>query len=259
MTREEFERLLSDWLDEPLRADLHELMESACVQSPDLIVLREAWRKSHAITRESPAQLYDVDWRAQRARVQAAIDAEIGAIMDPGARELEDLVSLAMPTLGVDWAAQRAKISARLDDHVAHELRPGPLDNVLAETDPADVNWRSERARIAAATTRATRRLRMLRWTGLATTITAAAAAIALFFVRPADETGSATVDEAIAAVTIVDASGVVADATTEAVTLAISAPEDFEIAAADGADEAEDSSDLYFAIEPAPILAAGS
>jgi hypothetical protein len=255
MTREEFERLLSDWLDEPLRADLHDLMESACAQSPELVALRDAWRKSHAITRETPAALQNVDWREQRLGIRSAIDAEIGAVMDPGARELEDLVSLAMPTLGIDWSAQRAQIAARLDEHVAQVLQPGPLDNVLAETDPADVNWRSERTRIAALTTR---RLRLRRWTGFAAGISAAAAVVAFFMMRaPVAVTPSADAD--FGSVVVVDAPQVQPDAGDADAMFAVSAPDGVDLAALDPVEEPEESMDLYFSIEPALTLVAGS
>lgn len=258
MTREEFERLLSDWLDEPLRADLYGLVESACAESPELANLREAWRVSHAITRETPAELRNVDWRAQRERISATIDGEIAAIMSPGKRELEDLVELAMPTLGIDWKRQRAQITARLDAHIAQELRPGALDNVLRETDPAEVNWRAERARIAAATTRATRRLRLLRWSGFAAGVTAAAAAVGFFMLRPSPPVPGQPADDGLAAFVSIDAPvAQTADESAAAAICAVTAPEGSDIAAT-GRDEPEESSELYFSIEPVLTLAAG-
>jgi hypothetical protein len=259
MTREEFERLLSDWLDEPLRADLYGLVESACAASPELVELREAWRKSHAITRDTPPALREVDWRAQRDSIRSTIDGEIGAAMAQGKRELEDLVELALPTLGIDWKKQREQIAARLDAHIAQELRPGALDNVLRETDPAEVNWRQERARIAAATTQATRRLRMLRWSGFAAGISAAAAVQAIFLIRPPAVELTPEVPGFSATLVVEAPRPSQPDETAGAASFAVTAPDDLDVAAIDSTEDSDTSSDLYFSMEPALTVAAGS
>ncbi|MBI5863891.1 MAG: hypothetical protein HZB38_05180 [Planctomycetes bacterium] len=173
MNRAEFERLLSDWLDEPLRADLFALIERAGKQSPELAALRDQWRRVHALTRDDPKPLASVDWATRPAAIRAAIDADIEKAMQRG--ELDSVLALGGRSLNaVDWKGQRERIGAAIEAAVHDELRPGRLDEVLAAAASPAVDWQEQQVAVR-RTLAARRRLRIF---GFAAGITAAAAAI---------------------------------------------------------------------------------
>lgn len=103
MERERFEKLLSDWLDEPSDPGLSELM-TATAATPELAEARERAQRLDALLKAAPAALDRVNWRALRARIGSAANAE-NLPMDARIAELTDVVER------VDWTLLRQRIS----------------------------------------------------------------------------------------------------------------------------------------------------
>lgn len=186
MIRDEFERLLSDWLDEPLRADLREVIENAAADNPELAAIRDAWRRVHGLTWDKPIALSQIDWERSALGIAAKIDAEIAN--SDKSDELNSILKLAIAPveLSVDWMRFSTRVSDAIDASVDAEIAPGPLDGALRSS-PAGVAWKQERERIAAAThtidLERPKRVRTIRLVGWTTGL-AAAASIGWLFIR---------------------------------------------------------------------------
>ncbi|GEM_PF-1485442 len=107
MDSDQFEQLLSRWLDEPQREDLRRRIETYCAQSPDFRDVYEAWMRVDALIR-APGQdvLAAVDWPRFRARVLAGCAAGL-----PDAdfeRFLRDATRVAD---AVDWPRLERRIA----------------------------------------------------------------------------------------------------------------------------------------------------
>lgn len=264
MIRDEFERLLSDWLDEPLRADLREIIENAAAGSPDLAAIRDDWRRVHALTWDKPIELLRIDWEQSARSIAARIDADVTHAEK--ADELDSILKLAIAPveLSVDWRRFAARIGEAIDQSVAAELAPSHLDDALRHS-PSGIPWKQERERIALAThtiersrPKRARTIRMASWiSGLA-----AAAAIGWLFIRalgPQAGTGSATIvantviEAPMFAEVAVDSLDQTAIGDGASVTVAV-ADSDFDYAESHANDGhvAASADDFYFSISPA-------
>lgn len=264
MIRDEFERLLSDWLDEPLRADLREIIENAAADNPELAAIRDDWRRVHALAWDKPIELLRIDWEQSVRDIAARIDADVSHAEK--ADGLDSILKLAIAPveLSVNWRRFAARIGEAVDASVAAELAPGNLDDALRHS-PAGISWRQERERIAAATRtiertapKRARTIRILGWTsGLA-----AAAAIGWLFIRamePKADTGPSTIVRdaspepaafAEVAVDLQDQSALVDEAS---VTVAVADPDiEFTESHAYQDQVAASADDFYFSISPA-------
>ena len=106
MDRETFEQLLSAWLDEPQRDDLHRRIEAAVAESRELGRLRDEWLRLDRLVRGSLPRADRVDWRRFQEHVAAAIapDAADGALDEKLRRSMEI-------EQRVDWPRLRRRIS----------------------------------------------------------------------------------------------------------------------------------------------------
>ncbi len=108
MRRDEFEQLVSAWLDEPERLDLRERIEAAVAAHPAYAALLAEWRAFDEKLRAQAPAPGAIDWRRVEQRVSGAIDRD-----DSAEHRLDEL--LAWPTSledRVDWVRQRARIMA---------------------------------------------------------------------------------------------------------------------------------------------------
>jgi hypothetical protein len=103
MDREAFEQLVSTWLDEPEREDLHARIDAAVAGSAELAQLREAWLRLDRLVRQGAAGVERVDWERLRSRIVAA--AETGDALSEGVRDLTDIEQQ------VDWPRLQRRIA----------------------------------------------------------------------------------------------------------------------------------------------------
>lgn len=75
MTRDEFEQLLSDWLD-CRDADAARQLDAAIAARPELARLRDQWLAFETRLRGSLPPMRSVAWDAFRERIAAAIGAD---------------------------------------------------------------------------------------------------------------------------------------------------------------------------------------
>ncbi len=264
MIRDEFERLLSDWLDEPLRADLREIIENAAAENPELAAIRDDWRRVHALTWDKPIELFRIDWEQSVRSIAARIDADVSHAEKADGLDSIFKLSIAPVELSVNWRRFAARVGEAIDASVAAELAPSNLDDAL-QLPPAGISWKQERERIAAAThtlarirPQRARTFRRMAWTsGLA-----AAAAIGWLFIRafsPPADTGSNTIvrnaapEPPVFAEVAVDSLDQTAVGDEASVTVAM-AEDDFDVAEGrmNEGQVAASADDFYFSISPA-------
>lgn len=111
MDRETFERLVSEWLDEPERDELQAAIEAAVAETPTLCRLRDEWLRLDRLVRRGLPAVEGVDWPRLRRR----IDERLGpTFSDAGLDErLRDLTAVAHR---VDWSRLRKRISQAVAD-----------------------------------------------------------------------------------------------------------------------------------------------
>lgn len=116
MTRRKFERLLSDWMDEPHNAGLAQALAAAAEADPRLARVRDEWLRLDALLRAYRAENERVDWQHFRQHVGSSVGAaggpadgaSVGEGLDAALRASTDLPE------GVDWPGLRATISRRV-------------------------------------------------------------------------------------------------------------------------------------------------
>lgn len=109
--REQFEKLLSAWLDEPNDAALREL-DAAAAQSVEFANLRAKALRVEALLKAPLIEMERIDWNSLRQRVG---DAARAAKSDSSAEqtELDDRVRAMTDIDGrVDWTQLRQRISS---------------------------------------------------------------------------------------------------------------------------------------------------
>lgn len=110
MTRDEFEFLLSQWLDEPGRTDLGAAVVDAVAAAPDLAAVRDEWVRFDRATRGMIAPVAAIDWNRQAEHIRTALRGEAAAT-EPADTRLDALLgSLAQPP--VDWDKLRGRIAS---------------------------------------------------------------------------------------------------------------------------------------------------
>src|SRR5438874_2050043 len=77
MTREEFERALSDWLDDPADPELRARIEAAILTNAEFKTVRAEWVRLNQVVRAGQIELGAVDFEKLGARVRAAVDESI--------------------------------------------------------------------------------------------------------------------------------------------------------------------------------------
>lgn len=105
MNREDFEKLLSDALDEPAREDLRKAIDAAALANPSLRSTRDEWSKLDRLTRRATT-LAGVNWPRFRAHVVQAIVSDgldAGAPLDL-ARRISEVDGR------VDWARLKQRV-----------------------------------------------------------------------------------------------------------------------------------------------------
>lgn len=109
MELEDFEKLVSQWLDHPQDAELRAAVERATAESPELERLRDEWVRLDQLVRGAAPGVDRVDW----PRLQQRIGAELARDED----ELDEHLRAATDvTQRVDWPRLRRRISQALDD-----------------------------------------------------------------------------------------------------------------------------------------------
>lgn len=110
MTLEQFEQLVSAWLDEPERADLRAALDDAVRDCPSFADVLRRWQRSEALLHQGLPQPEAVDWNQLHARISARLNASA----PPGDDEAVDGLLRALPTVEqrVDWPLLRSRISS---------------------------------------------------------------------------------------------------------------------------------------------------
>lgn len=111
MTIEQFERLLSAWLDEPENPACRQAVDVAIAAEPHLAAVRDEWLRMNTILRMNLPQL-PVDWMKLRQRISVAIDRDVqlGSEVDA----IDELLIHATD-IGdrVDWARLQGRIGGK--------------------------------------------------------------------------------------------------------------------------------------------------
>ncbi|GMU81859.1 MAG: hypothetical protein AMXMBFR47_17300 [Planctomycetota bacterium] len=118
MTRDEFEFLLSQWLDEPDRADLVAAVAEAVAAAPELATVRDEWMQFDRATRKAVVQLPQIDWQRQAEHIRTMLVSGDETAEQTDAR-LDNLLN-ALPSPAVDWERLRGRIAS-----AAHGTRRG--------------------------------------------------------------------------------------------------------------------------------------
>jgi len=111
MTVQEFEQLLSSWLDEPQRQDLAATVEHAAAANPALARLREQYVRLERLARSLPGP--KVDWTRLCQRISAAVDeAGVGEAAEDA--RLDEQLRQLLPEIStrVDWHRLRDRLVA---------------------------------------------------------------------------------------------------------------------------------------------------
>lgn len=121
MTPDAYERLLSDWLDQPT-PELAARLEAAAVADAQLARLRETWLRIDATLRH-PYDLQRVNWPAFHASVRAAVAAEAARSDD---RRLDRALGTLPDILPIiDWDRLKQRIGDSVSASVAADPPPG--------------------------------------------------------------------------------------------------------------------------------------
>jgi len=123
MNREDFEQLVSAWLDEPGRADLRALIDTAVRENPRLAAVLDEWRRLGGLLRRDARELDNIDWSEQQARISFALH-NAASVADADAEdEALDAVLRGLPRVDdlVDWSRFHGRVSTA----VARAARPG--------------------------------------------------------------------------------------------------------------------------------------
>lgn len=115
MTRDDFEFLVSQWLDEPARADLTGAIDAAVAATPEFAAIRDSWLGFDRAARSLAGRLPRVDWRRQAGRItesagRAATDAGDAASSEHADARLDALLT-ALPQPPIDWEKLRGRIT----------------------------------------------------------------------------------------------------------------------------------------------------
>ncbi|MBL8877776.1 MAG: hypothetical protein JNG88_01550 [Phycisphaerales bacterium] len=108
--REELERLLSDWLDEPGRDELRARIDALVGSDAELIAVRRVWLRMRAAIQAPPR----VNWTAQHERIMAALptglrsDEQLDERLAAGLR----VTAEAAP---IDWKKLQARVIDALE------------------------------------------------------------------------------------------------------------------------------------------------
>ena len=108
MDRERFGQLVSEWLDEPQRADLRTQIDAAAAGDAELARYRDELARIDAFVRATRHGLSRVDWQRVHDRIAERIDAGDGGLD-------EQLHGLPGIERRVDWNAFRQRVSSAVD------------------------------------------------------------------------------------------------------------------------------------------------
>ncbi|MFH1747627.1 MAG: hypothetical protein ABIG44_11345 [Planctomycetota bacterium] len=114
MNREDFEKLVSDWLDEPHSIELRTRLDSALASDSRLAQLRDELARVDSLIRTGLRVIPPVAWERLKARICKVIE-RLGSIPDMDARLDQQLRALPGVQAHVDWNAFQRKISRALD------------------------------------------------------------------------------------------------------------------------------------------------
>ena len=194
MTRDEFEQLLSEWLDARGNAGLAARIEAAIEADAELGPVRDQWlRLQERIAGGlNSAASSRVDWARFRLRVSQAVDAELSAIDEQDAAFDATLGRLPNIAGKVDWSLFRGRIAASLEETSASSADPDDarLDTLLATLPEIEgrVDWPrfGDRIRRSVRPARARGRILRLPFVPAALAVSGIAAAVLLVFLsRP--------------------------------------------------------------------------
>ena len=117
MEREAFEQLVSQWLDQPDRADLRERIDLAVAADPELRALLDEWLRLDRVIRAAAHASHTVDWGNFRERIQSGIDET--SAEERIERRIQEVTDISRR---VDWNRLHERIT-----QAVHEERTTPL------------------------------------------------------------------------------------------------------------------------------------
>lgn len=79
MDREQFEKLINEWLDEPDSAERKAAVAAAAARDPALAALRDAYLRLGGHLPNAERELRKLDWALIARRIAAAVRASDGA------------------------------------------------------------------------------------------------------------------------------------------------------------------------------------
>lgn len=111
MTRDAFEQLISEWLDDRHDRSLRARLDAAVAAEPRLAAVLDEWQTFDRRLRDGMPVARGIDWAHFRHAVSSAVDAAIAedAALDAALRR--------SPTIdaAIDWSRMRDNISAAID------------------------------------------------------------------------------------------------------------------------------------------------
>ncbi len=119
MTREAFERLISDWLDDQHNPSLRAAIDAAVQADPRLADVAAEWKTFGRQLRAGMPDVQDIDWAKLRATISNAVYAASNA------DAAIDSLLAASPTLDqtIDWSRLKDRISSAVDADAAGHRR----------------------------------------------------------------------------------------------------------------------------------------
>lgn len=104
--REQLERLLSEWLDEPGREELRSRVDALVGDDAELIAIRRTWLRMNAVFRAPPR----VNWAKQRERIMTMLPAA-PLSSEQTDQQLDAVLRASSGAAPVNWGQLQARVS----------------------------------------------------------------------------------------------------------------------------------------------------
>jgi hypothetical protein len=132
MNRDQFEQLVSQWLDQPENHELRARIEAATAKSPELAELKGEWVALERLVRRATPTVQAIDWgRLQQRIVQAARHAA-EETADPEPRLSDVLRRHTAVERRVDWPRYQRRVIAAVGTAEGPAVIRFPLRRVAA-------------------------------------------------------------------------------------------------------------------------------
>ena len=79
MNRDQFQQLVSQWLDQPQNHELRARIEAAAAESPELARLKDEWVALDRLVRRATPTVQALDWERLQQRIAQQVQHEVPA------------------------------------------------------------------------------------------------------------------------------------------------------------------------------------